>query len=192
MAELFGFEIKRKNPVEEPLSFVEKQEDDGAIAVAAGGAQATFVDLEGSASTEADLIYKYRTMMLNAEVSSAVDDIVNEAINVSIDESPVQIVVDDIPFGDPIKIKVTEEFNYCLQLLDFSNTGYEKFKQWYVDGRSNFHVIIDETNPKKGILELRYIDSPKIRKIKEYEQVREGQVYIRKLKNEYYIYFDNT
>lgn len=192
MAELFGFEIKRKTPVEEPHSFVERQEDDGAIAVAAGGAQATFVDLEGTAQTESDLIYKYRSMMMNAEVSSAVDDIVNEAINVSIDESPVEIVVDDIPFGEPVKKKIVEEFKYCLQLLDFSNTGYEKFRQWYVDGRSNYHVIIDEANPKRGILELRYIDSPKIRKIKEYEAVKEGQIYVRKLKNEYYIYIDNS
>ncbi|AGR47703.1 portal vertex protein of head [Sinorhizobium phage phiM7] len=192
MAELFGFEIKRKTPIEEPHSFVERQEDDGAIAVAAGGSQATFVDLEGTAQTESDLIYKYRTMMLNAEVNSAVDDIVNEAINVTNNEAPVTIVVDDIPFTDGVKKKIIDEFNYCLQLLDFSNTGYEKFKQWYVDGRSNYHVIIDESQPKRGIIELRYIDSPKIRKIKEYEQVRDGQAYVKKLKNEYFLYLDNS
>lgn len=190
MAELFGFEIKRKTTEEEPISFVERHEDDGAIAVAAGGNQATFVDLEGSAQTEADLIYKYRSMMMNAEVASAVDDIVNEAINISDNEDVVSINVDDIPFPDSIKKKIVDEFEFGLQLLDFSNTGYEKFKQWYVDGRSNYHVIIDEQNPKRGILELRYIDSPRIRKIKEYEQAREGQVYVKRLKNEYFIYIE--
>ena len=37
MAELFGFEIKRKNQ-EDLGSFVNKQEDDGAVVVAEGGA----------------------------------------------------------------------------------------------------------------------------------------------------------
>ena len=192
MAELFGFEIKRKNPLEEPHSFVEKQDDDGAVVVAAGGHQSSFVDIEGTAQTEVDLIYKYRLMVSNAEVASAVDDIVNEAINVSDNEETVSINVDDIPYSPAIKKKITDEFNYCLQLLDFSNSGYEKFKQWYVDGRSNYHVIIDEKNPKKGVLELRYIDSPKIRKIKEYEQVREGQIYIKRLKNEYFLFTDGN
>lgn len=199
MAELFGFEIKRKTPTEEPHSFVERQDDDGAVAVAAGGHQSSFVDIEGTAQNEVDLIYKYRTMMMNAEVASAVDDIVNEAINVSDNEEAVSINVDDIPFPASIKKKITDEFNYCLQLLDFSNSGYEKFKQWYVDGRSNYHVIIDEKQPKKGIIELRYVDSPKIRKIKEYEQIRDGQIYVKKLKNEYFLYteggagaFDST
>ena len=40
MAELFGFEIKRKTTDQDLGSFVPKQEDDGAVVVAEGGAGA--------------------------------------------------------------------------------------------------------------------------------------------------------
>lgn len=80
MAELFGFEIKRKQEEKEYPSFAPKQEDDGALVVAEGGAYGTFVDMEGAIRTEAELVSKYREMSMHPEVELAVDDIVNEAI----------------------------------------------------------------------------------------------------------------
>jgi len=63
MAELFGFEFKRKEKVEQqPLSFAPKETDDGALVVAAGGAFGTYVDLDGTVRTEAELVTKYREM----------------------------------------------------------------------------------------------------------------------------------
>jgi hypothetical protein len=58
MAELFGFEIRRKQ--EDPISFTPKVTDDGAAVVAEGGAYGTYVDLDGSIRTEAELVNKYR------------------------------------------------------------------------------------------------------------------------------------
>jgi hypothetical protein len=83
--QLFGFEIKRKSE-EDLKSFVEKQEDDGAVNVSSTGvtgAMGTFVDLEGTAKSEAELITRYRSMVSHPEVSRAVDDIVNESIVIS-------------------------------------------------------------------------------------------------------------
>lgn len=188
---LFGFEIKRKDSTKDELkSFVEPMNDDGAISVAAGGAQSTFVDLDGTAKTEAELVNRYRSMLLQPEVQSAVDDIVNEAITVSDDKSVVECVTDDIELPESIKKKIREEFETILKLLDFSNQGYDIFNRWYVDGRLNYHVIIDDKAPKKGILELRYVDSRKIRKVREYERQRTDntQFVLKKLKNEYYMY----
>ena len=188
---LFGFEIKRKESTKDELkSFVEPMNDDGAISVAAGGAQSTFVDLDGTAKTEAELVNRYRSMLLQPEVQSAVDDIVNEAITVSDDKSVVECVTDDIELPESIRKKIREEFDTILKLLDFSNQGYDIFNRWYVDGRLNYHVIIDEKAPKKGILELRYIDSRKIRKVREYERQRvdNTQFALKRLKNEYYMY----
>lgn len=189
--QLFGFEIKRKDSTKDELkSFVEPMNDDGAISVAAGGAQSTFVDLDGTAKTEAELVNRYRSMLLQPEVQSAVDDIVNEAITVSDDKSVVECVTDDIELPESIKKKIREEFDTILKLLDFSNQGYDIFNRWYVDGRLNYHVIIDDKAPKKGILELRYIDSRKIRKVREYERQRvdNTQFALKRLKNEYYMY----
>ena len=79
MAELFGFEIKRKQTPQEPQikSFVPPEEDDGAMSIAAGGAYGQYVDLEGAAKNEAELVSRYRKMAMNPDVEIAVDDIVN-------------------------------------------------------------------------------------------------------------------
>jgi len=189
--QLFGFEIKRKTEAKEQLrSFAEPVNDDGAISVATGGAQATFVDLDGTAKTEAELVTRYRGMLQQPEVQSAVDDIVNEAITISDDTSVVECVTDDLEMPETIKKKIREEFENVLRLLDFSNQGYDVFSRWYVDGRLNYHVIIDEKNPKKGIQELRYVDPRKIRKVREYERERIDNTNfgLKKVKNEYFVY----
>ena len=75
MAELFGFEIKRKNntAVDQLPSFAPKESDDGAVVIAAGGSFGTYVDLDGTVRTEAELVTKYREMALQPECDSAVD-----------------------------------------------------------------------------------------------------------------------
>jgi hypothetical protein len=60
MAKIFGFEIRRK--LEEPVSFAPKATDDGAVVVNEGGIYGTYVDLDGSIRTEAELVNKYREM----------------------------------------------------------------------------------------------------------------------------------
>ena len=95
---LFGFEIKRSEALgPEPVSFAPPVEDDGAVMVAAGGVYGTYVDLEGSAKTEAELVTKYRDMMNQPEVDSAVDDVINEAIVSETEEDIVKINLDKIP-----------------------------------------------------------------------------------------------
>ena len=193
---LFGFEIKRKDDAKEQQnvrSFADPINDEGAISVATGGAQSTFVDLDGTAKTEAELVNRYRSMLQQPEVQAAVDDIVNEAINITDDSKAVECVTDDIEMPDTIKKKIREEFENVLKLLDFSNQGYEIFTRWYVDGRLYYHIVIDETAPKKGIQELRYVDPRKIRKIREFEREKlpaANQFTMKRVKAEYYVYTD--
>jgi hypothetical protein len=194
--ELFGFEIKRRKEENKNIkSFADPQTDDGAVSVsAAGGAVSSFIDLEGTAKSEAELVQKYRTMLQQPEVQQAVDDIINESVNISFDEKPVECITDDLDLPDNIKKKIRDEFNNVLKLLDFSNQGYDIFQKWYVDGRLNYHVMIDEQNPKKGIQELRYVDPRKLRKIREYTKEKAGTNnntgFLKRIKNEYYIYND--
>ena len=195
--ELFGFSIKRKQDLNKNIpSFVEPDEDDGSVNIAAAGVGvSSFLDMDGTARSEAELVQKYRTMLQQPEVAQAVDDIVNEAICISSDEKVVECVTDDVDLSDGIKKKIREEFDTILRLLDFSNAGYETFQRWYVDGRINYHVMIDITAPRKGIQELRYIDPRKIRKIREFGRDNVGangyadkSFASKKIKNEYYIY----
>ena len=195
MAELFGFEIKRKGEQKKQQenipSFVPSTQDDGALNIAATGTGATsFLDMDGTARSEAELVQKYRSMLQQPEVGQAVDDIVNEAISIASDQKVVECVTDDLELADNIKKKIREEFDGIIRLLDFSSTGYDTFQKWYVDGRINYHVMIDITAPKRGIQELRYIDPRKIRKVKEYEQNKDKtkNPLAKVVKNEYYIY----
>jgi hypothetical protein len=200
MAELFGFEIRRKGQTqsqeEEKLqTFAPKQEDDGALVVASGGAYGTYVDLEGSARTEAELVTKYRDMMQHPEVESAVDDVVNEAIVVERGVNTVEINLDQTKISANIKKMISDEFDNILKLLNFNTQPYEVFKNWYVDGRCYYHVIIDPEDLKGGIKELRLIDPRKIRKVREIKKKKNqiapnSKIDTTKTVNEYYIYND--
>jgi len=190
MAELFGFEIRRKQDVE-PVSFVQKDEDDGAVNIAAtGGAYGTYVDLEGTAKSEAELVTRYRKMCMQPEVEHAIDDIINEAIVTNTDKEILEINLDDVQLSAGLKNKIRDEFRNTLRLLNFQDNAYEIFRKWYTDGRMYYHAIINEQDPRNGLIELRYIDSRKIRKIKETTKQKKGEAIVQKVKNEYYIFND--
>ena len=195
--ELFGFEIARKgeeNETKNIKSPVPPLFDDGATEVTgAQGALANYggyvVDMEGSAKNEAELVTRYRNMAMQPECDSAVEDIVNEAIVVD-DHLPVDIILDDLEYSNKVKDRIRKEFYNVLKLLDFNNTAYELFRQWYVDGRLYHHIMIDEKKPREGIKELRKIDPRKIKKIREkkIEIDPRTKIKVEKGYNEYYVY----
>ncbi len=171
---LFGFTIGREDE-ENPAkiqSFAEKENLEGALQISPlAGAYGTYLDIEGAVKNEAELITRYREMVMYPEAEYAVDDIVNEAIVTSVGKGPVDIVLDHLKQSTSIKSKIQAEFYELLTLLDFGNQCYDTFRRWYVDGRLYYHIIIDVDNPKKGIQELRYIDPRKIRKVKHIKKV---------------------
>ena len=174
--------------VKAPLeSFAPPVNDDGAVIVAAGGAYGTYIDLDGTARTESELVSKYREIALEADIERAIDDIVNEAIDTDA-EKIVEINLDKIKYSDNVKERIREEFETITELLSFHNEAYDLFKRWYIDGRMYFHAIIDEANPRQGIKELRYIDPRKIRKIREVRKKAKGDTTIAYANREYYVY----
>ena len=193
MAELFGFEIKRKQEKQLP-SVVMPSPDDGSTvtsSVNAGAYYSLVVDMEGNVKNENDLIRRYREVAQYPDCDTAIDDIVNEAIVVEEDVEAVKIVADDIKVSDGIKKKIREEFNNVLGLLKFSDKGHDLFRQWYIDGRLNFHILIDEKKPREGIVELRPIDPRKIRRIKNVKKDKDKKgVEVVVGVEEYYIYND--
>jgi len=191
---LFGFEIKRADDDEKkPVSFADPINDDGALTISnsLGGFYSTGLDMEGSAKSEAELITRYRNMSMQPEITQAIDEVVNEAINVDTFDEVVEIVLEDTDLPDKVVDKVQEEFYNILKLFDFSNNGYDMFQKFYVDGRLNYHIIIDEENLKKGIVELRYIDPRKIKLVREMKKDKTGQTIAKSIKAEYYIYSEN-
>ena len=198
MAELFGFEIKRKSDkqtTENPSvkTFVPDTESDGAGVIKAGGHFGSYVDLDGNnAKNEADLILKYRDVASHPECDSAIEDIVNDAIIGDYDSSPVNVLLDKVDTSDAIKDTIREEFDNILSMLNFSQHGHDIFKKWYIDGRLPYHIVIDTKSPNKGILDLRYIDPIMLRKVKEVHEEQDpktGAVLVKKSK-EFFLYND--
>ena len=173
MAELFGFSITRaKKPTDPKQAFTTTQVDDGTQTIAAGGYFGQYLDMEGTAKSEADLIRRYREVALHPECDMAIEDIINEAIVSNELRDAVRVNVTDLPYGKEVRRKIEDEFKEVLRLLNFNTRGHDIFRRWYVDGRIYYHKIIDRESPVKGITELKYIDPRKVKKIREIRKKR--------------------
>jgi hypothetical protein len=191
MARLFGYTIsKEEDKTTSIKSIVSPKEEDGSIEVAPGGAYGTYVDFEGRAQTETQLINKYRQISLIPECDSAIQDIVNESIVISTDGEIINIIMDKLDQPDRIKNKIADEFKNILKMLNFDNFGYDIFKKWYVDGRLYYHIVIDDKNPRGGIKGLYYVDPRKVKKITVPKKEKDDRTnaFIYKAVEEYYIY----
>lgn len=194
MAKLFGFEIvkakKQEEQEDQNRSFALPQNDDGAVNIQSGAYYGTYVDLDGVVRNEIELITRYREMAMQPELETAIDEIVNEAIVNDDHGHAVELNTDDLKVSESIKKKIRDEFDTILKLLNFGNMGHDVFRRWYVDGRLFYHIILDEKRPKDGILELRYIDPRRIRKIREIRKTKDPRTGIELVNeiNEYYLY----
>ncbi len=196
MAEFFGFEINRKSTKGKELpSFVPKTDEDGSGVIQAGGHFGAYIDMDGDkVKNEVDLILKYRDIASQPECDAAIEDIINESIVGDHDESPVNLVLDELEISDKIKETIKHEFDSILSMLGFNSYSHDIFRKWYVDGRLPYHIIINNEQPKQGIKELRYIDPAKLRKVKEVEEQNDpktGAKLIKKV-DEYFLYQDKS
>lgn len=192
---LFGFEIKKKKEENIP-SIVPPSGDDGSTIVtssstgALGEYYSVMMDIEGSIKNDNDLIRRYREAALYPDCDTAIDDIVNEAIVVEENEPPVGVNLENTELPDSIINKIRDEFDTILKLFKVEECAHEMFRNWYIDGRILFYVMIDENNIKKGINEIRYMDPRKVKKVKNVKKERQNGVEVVTGVEEYYIYND--
>ena len=173
MADLFGFQITRKKKAQDPKqNFTTPLADDGTVTIAAGGYFGQYLDLEGTAKNEADLVRRYREISLHPECDTAIEDIINESIVSNELKDAVRVQLDNLPYGKEVKRRIEDEFRIILRLLNFNTKGHDIFRRWYVDGRMYYQKLIDRENPKNGIQELRYIDPRKIKRVREVRKTR--------------------
>jgi len=194
---LFGFTIARNKEQDEDAaqpSFTPPSSDDGALTITSAAYYGTYVDLDGTAKNEVELISRYREMAMQPEIESAIDDVVNEAICQDDDGKITQIVLDDLQQPEKIKKAIKTEFQNVLRLLNYKKMAQDIFRRYYIDGRMYYHIIIDKTNPTAGIKELRYIDPRKLRKVREVKKQKDERTGadIMNVVNEYYIYNDKV
>ena len=173
MAELFGYEIKRKKEAAKAQSFVAPSDEEGTLDIAGGaGFFSQYVNLDKAAKNDWDLIRKYRTTAESPECDQAIEDIVNEAVTADETDCSVKLDLDMVNLSSPIKKKILSEFDEVLRLLEWKHRGHDIFRRWYIDGRLFYHKMIDERQSRKGITELRYIDPKFIKKVRLVEKDR--------------------
>ena len=175
---LFGFELRRANREEKKQlpSIVPPTDEDGAGYVTASGSHyGQYIDFDGDNSKDVvELVQRYRAVSMHPEVDMAIDEIVNESITTSELEAPVKLNLDHVDdLSESLKKQFQEEFDNVLDMLSFTDVGADMFKRWYIDGRMVHHLLINESNPRAGIQEIRLIDALKIRKVKEVKKKRE-------------------
>ena len=175
MATLFGFSIKDKDPklkAKGAASPVPPVDNDATSTITPfGGWFGHYVDLDDSKKRdEINLIRRYRQMALQPEVDSAIEDITNEAIVSDKDDSPVEIELSNLEASDSIKKSIRDEFDHIKKLLDVDKAAHQIFRRWFIDGRMFYHKVVDLEDPTKGILELRWIDPLKIKKLRIVEK----------------------
>ena len=191
---IFGFEITRTKDKKAIKSIVPPRDDDGAGYVASttyGSHYGHYINMEGDDSKDnVQLILKYRGSAMHPEADAAIEDIVNEAIT-SMDMKPsLTLNLDRVPVSATIKRQMLEEFDNIYNMLNFKELGHDIFRRWYVDGRLYHHLVVDDTNLSAGIQEIRYIDSAKIRKVKQVKKKKDpvsGAPLVEKV-DEFYIY----
>jgi len=186
---IFGFNISREEPPKTEKSFVAPSDEGGVESIRAGGYYGTYLDIEGVANNEAELIKRYRDISLMADVDTAIQDIIDDAIANLDGEDPVTLDTDKLQVSQAVKDQIRDEFENIIELLDFKNRSHDYFRRWYVDGRLYFHKVIDTANPKKGIRDIRYIDPRKITKVKQIHKEKNDQgIQFIKDVEEFYIF----
>ena len=190
MAELFGYDIKRKKESDKAKSFVAPSDEEGTLDIAGGaGFFGQYLSYDKAARNEYDLIRKYRTTAENPECDQAIEDIINEAIIADELDLSVKLNLDWVPLSMGIKKKMVEEFNEILTLLQWKKKGHDIFRRWYVDGRIFYHKLVDESSPRKGITEVRYIDPKFIKKVREVNKTKQpNQPALVKQVKEWFLY----
>ena len=194
---LFGFTIARnreEQSQEVQQSFTPPANEDGALTITSAAYYGTYVDLDGTAKNDVELISRYREMSMQPEIESAIDDIVGEAICQDDDGQIIKLVLDDLKQPEKIKSAIKAEFETVMRLLNYKNMAQDIFRRYYVDGRLYYHLIVDKAKPMEGIKELRYIDPRKLRKIREMKKEKDPRtgVEVMKVINEYYVFNDKV
>mgnify|MGYP002528705402 CR=1 FL=1 len=200
--EIFGYEISKKKDKAPQAAVVTPvtPRDDGASIVyssdsgsygAAAGYYGYQFDLDGVVRNESQMINQYRTIACFPEVDGAIEAIVNDAVIIEQGRDPVSLNLDGLPKQyHPLRDTIREHFDHVLNVLNFNDNCHDIFKRWYIDGRLYYYVMIDPKNPKKGIVDLKYIDPRKIRKVIEYQRENRNGIDVIVGQKSYYIFND--
>lgn len=165
---IFGWEIKRKSVAPREDDFIKGQEDRGVLVVPAfGDSVFRTTAFMAEFTDEREQIESYRTLAASSYVDAALEDIITDSLNFDPDQPGiVKIKLDKTKFSAKVKKTIEHEFENVLNLLRFTKRADELFREWYVDGRHYFYLVVDR-DKKKGISEIRKLDARYVKKLKK-------------------------
>ncbi|AIK68300.1 portal protein [Rhizobium phage vB_RleM_P10VF] len=186
---VFGFDLpfatkaSSKNP---NLKQLDVEPNGSAVA---SSALSRVVDFDFIARSEIELVNAYRRISYMTEVSTAIDEIVNEIVVSDDSEEVVKIDMSKVQDEKILSQKVIdifeEEFKEVTRLLDFNSTAYNKVRDWYIDGKIIFQKVVDMSNPKRGVQKLVQLDPRKVRMITLVDEDPNGLLTIS---DEFFVY----
>lgn len=115
----------------------------------------TYSDRETLLKLQADKIKTYRKLSMEADVSDAIDSIVNEIIFSIDDKQPVQLTVNEE--NEALKTALEKSFEKVTKLMNVRRNIYAIVKSGYVDGQLVFHTPYKK-DITKGIESISLID----------------------------------
>ncbi|AYP28313.1 putative portal vertex protein [Serratia phage vB_SmaA_3M] len=161
---------------------------EGTVVVEGGMNNATMNGVQSDLQSVKQMVEEYQSMAQQPEVEEAVDIIINDVITCDEDEQPVSVNLERVDgISEQTKEVISEEFKTIMRLMDFENTGYDKIKKWYVDGRQCYQVVVDDKNEKEGIKKIIMLDSRTVRPVMVIEkEMRNNIEVITKVTKKYY------
>lgn len=171
-------------------TIVPVQDEEGGIISSSSALHVSHgVNLSGDTwKNDVEAIRGYRDVALQPEVDSAIQDILNQAITYDESGNVVDLVLDRTNLSENVKKKIYDEFKRVLNLFNFGKKAQEYFRNWYVDGRIYFHLVVDQKNIGQGIQRIQFIDPTMIRKVTEVDKVKDpkSQLEYDKVVGQYY------
>lgn len=192
---LFGWFNRKKHTAQPMEAIPVSPPSDGGYVINTGIASGYFnyginLEIDSVVKNEFDMILRYRDTASYPEADTAIEQIISELFVVDNDE-PVALNVDNLPKQyRGVSKKILEEWNKVLELYDFKRKCHDIAKRWYIDGRLYYYMTVDTENPKKGILDIRYIDPRKIKKVIEVIKEQKDGIDVIKGTKEFYLFND--
>lgn len=164
------FEKKQKKDVLNILDVSSLDPNDGdSITINAQGHvnNVEFTQFERPA-TEVQRIQTYRQISKAAEIDEVLTDIVNETFIFQSGKKAFEIdwFPNNDDLSDQLKERIYDEFCNIYDACNFDDIGAELLSSFYVDGRIPFQKVVDQSNPKKGIQQIIWLDPINVVKIK--------------------------
>jgi hypothetical protein len=109
-------------------------------------------------SNQNEMVQQYRNVSQLSYVCDAVDEISNESL-VYDDQADKMVYINwndkQNKVSENMRNRVIQEFDTILELLNFEEDGHDYFRQWYIDGRIIFQIVLNKRKISSGISKIK-------------------------------------